>query len=227
MIICWEAIAGGSEYWRWNWPNYLTRFLWKTIPLSKPPASSTISASLSKPTIAYSGDEKKLYRSHPERGEELLKKVDLLKPVARIVRMHHEQPDGLGFPDGLTKDQIPVESQLVSAASIYDDLVHRRGIPLAAIPEQLQQLRGYQIDQPLVDLLLEYHMLQMEAEASARDRKISLDELKDGMMLSRDVLMKTGASVLPANMRVDNSAIDKLKNYLALGNISGSVFIYK
>jgi putative two-component system response regulator len=76
-------------------------------------------------------------------------------------------------------------------------------------------------------MLLEHHMKEMEAEENRHDRSVPLDELKDGMVISRDVLMKTGASVLAADTRIDQSVIDKLKQYVELGNITGKVFIYK
>jgi hypothetical protein len=141
--------------------------------------------------------------------------------------MHHEQPDGLGFPDGLPAERIPISAQIVSAASIYDNLVHRNKIPLTGIPEKLHQMRNYLIDAQLVELLLEYNMEQMDAEAKAYDRVVTLDELKSGMVLSRDVMMKTGAAALPAETRIDQAVIEKLKHYVDLGNITGKVFIYK
>jgi putative two-component system response regulator len=182
---------------------------------------------LSKQSVEYTGDEKAIYRSHPQRGEEMLQEVDLLKPVAQIVRMHHERPDGLGFPEGLSGDQIPMTAKIVAAATIYDDMVHHQRMPLPSITESLQQMRGYQLDTPLVEMLLEHHMKEMEAEAKQHDRCVPLDELKDGMVLSRDVLMKTGAAVLAADTPIDSSVIDKLKQYVELGNITGKVFIYK
>jgi putative two-component system response regulator len=56
---------------------------------------------------------------------------------------------------------------------------------------------------------------------------VRLDDLEEGMRLSRNVIMKTGASVLPADTLIDASCIEKLKRYQALNNISGKVFIYK
>jgi putative two-component system response regulator len=41
-----------------------------------------------------------------------------------VCRYHHERYDGTGYPEGLKKDKIPVEAQLVSLADMYDALVN-------------------------------------------------------------------------------------------------------
>lgn len=182
---------------------------------------------MTKSVVEHNGEEKTLYQSHPQRGAEVLRQVDLLGPVARIVGMHHEQEDGLGFPEGIPGKQMPTGAKIVSAASIYDDLLYRQKIPRVEIPERLQMMRGYQLDGSLVDMLLEHNIAEMEAEAAQNERAVRLDDLKEGMRLSRNVIMKTGASVLPADTLIDASSIEKLKRYQALNNISGKVFIYK
>jgi len=173
------------------------------------------------------GDEKRDYHAHPERGELILNRVDLLRPVAKIVRMHHEQPNGRGFPDGLTDKQIPLAASVVGAASIYDHFVHHKNIPLDKIPEQLQQYRGYQISADLVDLLLEINLEQIQEEAKRTYREIDIEELQAGMILANDIRIRTGAFVMGADTCIDASVIEKLKRYHELGNINRSVFIKK
>jgi response regulator RpfG family c-di-GMP phosphodiesterase len=182
---------------------------------------------VTKSITEMTGDEKTLYRSHPERGEMILSEVDLLLPVSRLVRMHHEQENGRGFPDGLADEQLPVGARLISAASTYDDLIHRSNIALEEIPERLQQYRGYQIDPVLVDLLLEINLSQMQARKDEKDRLIPLDKLKEGMVLSREVRMKTGAFVMAANTVIDAASVQKLNRYFELGNITDKVYISK
>ena len=182
---------------------------------------------VTKTVTEMTGDEKTLYRSHPERGEMILNEVDLLRPVSRLVRMHHEQMNGRGFPDGLTEEQLPVSARLVAAASIYDNLIHQSKIPFEQIPERLQQNRGYQIDPVLVDLLLEINLAMMNEQASQTDVQIDIHKLKEAMVLSRDVRMKTGAFVMAANTMIDAASIKKLKRYYKLGNIIDKVFINK
>jgi putative two-component system response regulator len=173
------------------------------------------------------GDEKKDYHAHPERGELILNQVDLLRPVAKIVRMHHEQPNGRGFPDGLTAKQIPLAAEVVGAASIYDHLVHHKKITSNQIPEQLQQYRGYQIATEMVDFLLEINLERIEEEAKRTFREIDIEELQAGMILANDIRIKTGAFVMGADTCIDASVIEKLKRYHELGNISRNVFIKK
>ena len=48
--------------------------------------------------------------------------------------MHHEQYNGKGFPDRLAGNEIPIGAQLISAASIYDNMVHKGNIDLDEIP---------------------------------------------------------------------------------------------
>ncbi len=173
------------------------------------------------------GDEKNLYRSHPDRGEMILNQVDLLRPVARMVRMHHEQKNGHGFPDGLKNDQILLGASLVGAASIYDNLVHRSKISIEKIPEHLQTYRGYQLEPELVDLLLEINMNKIQEEAQRTYLQIGIDDLKVGMILAQDIRMKTGAFVMAADTPIDASIIVKLKRYFELGSIIDKIFINK
>jgi putative two-component system response regulator len=182
---------------------------------------------VSKSLVEMTGDEKALYRSHPERGEAILMQVDLLRPVAKLVRMHHEQANGRGFPDGLTDSQIPLAASVVNAASCYDHLCSVQKIRLKKIPEQLQHMRGYQLDPELVDLLLEYNIEQMQEDAKLTELDVEIDDLEPGMVLSRDVRMRTGAFFMGSDTTIDAAIIAKLKQYYELGNIASTVFINK
>jgi len=153
--------------------------------------------------------------------------VDLLRPVAKVVRMHHEQANGRGFPDGLTDSQIPLAASVVNAASSYDHLRSVQKIQLKKIPEQLQHMRGYQLDPELVDLLLEYNIEQMQEDAKLTELDVEIDDLEPGMVLSRDVCMRTGAFFMGSDTTIDAAIIAKLKQYYELGNITSTVFINK
>jgi response regulator RpfG family c-di-GMP phosphodiesterase len=182
---------------------------------------------LAKRRTEMCGDEQQQFQSHPVRSELLLSNIDMLRPVAKIVRAHHEQYNGRGFPDGLAGAEIPVAAQLVSAASIYDNLRHRGLVAFEDIPDHLQRLREYQLSPELVELLLDLNMRLMKKELARTDTTLPLEMLKEGMVLAEDVRMKTGAIVMAADTQLSAHHIDKLKGYLALGNINDQMIVYK
>jgi hypothetical protein len=173
------------------------------------------------------GEERQLYQSHTIRGEIILSEIELLKPVAGIVRRHHEQFNGRGFPDGLAGPDLPLAAQIVSAASIYDNLRNRGRRSLEEIPEDLQRIKGYQLGPEMIQLLLD-HNLELLQQATPNDHSpLELDRLEMGMLLARDVRMKTGALVLAANTELSAYGIEKLRKYRELAAIPNVVFIRK
>jgi len=182
---------------------------------------------VSKRRTEMNGDEKKLYMSHPVQGEIILKEIEFLKPISILVRSHHEQVNGRGYPDGLKGEEIPLLSKIISAASIYDSLVKKWKIPMEDIPGRLQQQRGYQLESDLIDYLLEINLENIRKEEEKDYLKVSLDELKEGMVLTSSVRMKSGALVLPSQTKMTNHGIEKLINYRKLDCIADMVCVYK
>ena len=172
-------------------------------------------------------DERRLYQSHAAMGARIIGEIEIMKPAALLVRMHHEQVNGKGFPDGLAGDDIPIGAQLISAASIYDNLIHKGKISLDSIPESLQRIRGYQLSPQVVELLLEANMAQQYDLARKMDEERELDDLKAGMVIAANVRMKTGAFVMAADTELDDYSIDKLKHYHTIGAITDKVLIRK
>ncbi len=60
------------------------------------------------------------YRSHAIKGEAMLKPFEELHGVGRLIRHHHEEFSGGGFPDGLAGWEIPLGSQLIRLAGFID-----------------------------------------------------------------------------------------------------------
>jgi len=173
------------------------------------------------------GDEKKLYMSHPIQGELILNEIEFLKPISILIRSHHEQVNGRGYPDGLKGDEIPLLSRIISAASIYDSLVKKWKVPMEDIPDKLQPQRGYQIEGDLIDYLLKINLENIRKEEEKDYLKVSLDELKEGMVLTSSVRMKTGALVLPSLTKLTNRGIEKLISYHKIDCIANKVCVYK
>jgi HD-GYP domain-containing protein (c-di-GMP phosphodiesterase class II) len=172
-------------------------------------------------------DERQLYQSHAAMGARIIAEIEIMKPAALLVRMHHEQYNGRGFPDNVAGDDIPIGAQLISAASIYDNLIHKGRVPLDRIAEHLQRIRGYQLSPQMVALLLEINVVQQHDLARQTDQELTLDDLKAGMVLAANVRMKSGAFVMAADTALDDYTIDKLNHYHTIGAITNKVLIRK
>ncbi len=68
-------------------------------------------------------------KQHTVIGYNMLKDVyeqfdgnEFIKMAMNIARYHHERYDGLGYPDGLKKQEIPLEARILAVADVYDAL---------------------------------------------------------------------------------------------------------
>jgi len=172
-------------------------------------------------------DETQLYQSHATMGARIIGEIEIMKPVALLVGMHHEQYNGKGFPDRLSGGEIPIGAQLISAASIYDNMVHKGNIDLDEIPEHLNRIRGYQLSPEIVEMLMELNVIRRHEQAGRTEEEHDLDALTPGMTLAANVHMKTGAFVMAAGTPLSAYHIDKLKHYYTIGAISNRVLIRK
>ncbi len=182
---------------------------------------------LSKKRTERNDDERKHYLSHPVRGQIILDEIEFLRPIAKLVRSHHEQFNGRGFPDGLTGDEISVLAMVLSAASIYDNLVYRGNVTFEEIPLSLQPMVGHQLDPYVVDLLLKINMENIKDEEGRDFQMVDLDDLEVGMVLAREIRMKTGALAMPDNMELSRYSIEKLHSFKNLDCIKDTIYVYK
>lgn len=71
-------------------------------------------------------EEYEIMKMHTIYGYEIVMRYDRFKYLAPIVRGHHENLDGSGYPDGLKKNQISEETKLIKIADLFDALTQRR-----------------------------------------------------------------------------------------------------
>ncbi len=71
-------------------------------------------------------EEYEIMKMHTIYGYEIVMGYDQFKYLAPIVRGHHENLDGSGYPDGLTDKEITEETKLIKIADIYDALTQKR-----------------------------------------------------------------------------------------------------
>lgn len=81
-------------------------------------------------------DEVESLRRHPAFGAEILAPFPEYQRCRHLVRLHHERPDGTGYPDGRAAGQIPVGAAIIAVAETFDALTADRPYRAAISPAQ-------------------------------------------------------------------------------------------
>jgi HD-GYP domain-containing protein (c-di-GMP phosphodiesterase class II) len=105
-------------------------------------------------------DERRIIQTHTLEGEAMLTRIGgLLGEVGGIIRSCHERWDGIGYPDGLAGEQIPLIARIVCAADAYSAMTTNRPYRAAMSHEhavtELKRCSGTQFDPRVVEVLLD------------------------------------------------------------------------
>jgi diguanylate cyclase (GGDEF)-like protein/putative nucleotidyltransferase with HDIG domain len=99
--------------------------------------------------------EFEIIKRHPALGSDLVKNTPSLRPLAQIIRHHHENYDGNGYPDKISGSQISIEARIVAVADAIEAMVsdrpYRRGLKPDKIKEELTKNSGARFDPLVVD----------------------------------------------------------------------------
>jgi putative nucleotidyltransferase with HDIG domain len=92
---------------------------------------------------------------HASIGAEILSSIEFPYPVVPIVRHHHENWDGTGYPAGIQGTQIPIGARILSVVDCFDALTSDRPYRPALSDDEavkiLMQRRGNMYDPLIVD----------------------------------------------------------------------------
>ena len=116
---------------------------------------------------------------HASVGADILSAIEFPYPVVPIVRHHHENWDGTGYPDGIRGSDIPIGARILSVVDCFDALTsdrpYRPRLSDADAIAILQQRRGTMYDPLVVDTFLaSYEGLAPAADLDNRQTRPSL-----------------------------------------------------
>ena len=84
-------------------------------------------------------DEWSEIKLHPSTGAEMIKDIPYLSPAIPVVRYHHERWDGIGYPQGLSGEEIPLVARIVTVADGFDAMTTDRPYSTARSLDQARQ----------------------------------------------------------------------------------------
>ncbi|MGY3185983.1 HD domain-containing phosphohydrolase [Lysinibacillus sp. TE18511] len=112
--------------------------------------------------------ERKIMEMHPLIGIDVLNKIsdemnnklfEDIEIARNIIKSHHENWDGSGYPMGLKGEEIPFEARVISIVDVYDALVSSRAYKKSWTKEEalsyLKEQKGTKFDPNLVEVFIE------------------------------------------------------------------------
>lgn len=168
---------------------------------------------IDKPLSVLKPEDRAQMMQHPHLGEQALRHIEQMRDAADLIRHHHENFDGTGYPDRLAGLTIPIGSRILSVANDYDALLigsmtQQFVKPIDALAF-LVEYRGKRYDPEVLDLFV---------EEMAEQLKNVIDELpmrpvtlQAGMVLSRDLPHKDGYMLLSKGYVLDDNIIAQLR----------------
>jgi putative two-component system response regulator len=107
---------------------------------------------------ALSGEEYQTIREHPLIGVKIVEGIEFFKDKIPMIRNHHEQFDGKGYPDGLAGEAIPLEARIIAVPDAFDAMAslrpHQKTRALEDILMEMEQYKGKQFDPRILEIFL-------------------------------------------------------------------------
>jgi len=103
--------------------------------------------------------ERNKIKEHPLIGVAILKPIKELEHSLAGIKYHHERPDGLGYPEGLKGDQIPLIASIISVADSFDAMTTDRPYRAALFKndavKEIKKLSNLQFNPCVAEAFLE------------------------------------------------------------------------
>ncbi len=173
---------------------------------------------------------KKQYMQHPVRGQTAIDRVENLREAGILIRHHHEWHNGMGFPDKLSGDQIPLGSRIICLADFIDRTFNRfeGSNPVEHILKSIVKELGLRFD---LRLLKYYEKAVREIytgishEVAWVEAEMKPNELRPGMILAREVKSGTGLTLLSKGTTLNGKHIESIKRYYQLDPSDTGIFV--
>ncbi|MCA1584539.1 MAG: HD domain-containing protein [Acidobacteria bacterium] len=154
---------------------------------------------------------------HVDVGADILSSIEFPYPVVPIVRSHHENWDGSGYPRGLKGDEIPIGARILSVVDCFDAVTSDRPYHAARTDQEalaiIIERRGKMYDPQAVDAFVRVYR-STALDAAARN---GLDEAV--RRITRSVAVEASPALVPATSADQSSLPRELLTLMSLSRV--------
>lgn len=173
-------------------------------------------------------EEMSQYKKHTINGQLALSSIEDLQQVAVLIRHHHENYDGSGFPDKLKGEKIPLGSRIISIADRFERL--SRHIEIEDALRKILSSLGKEFHSELFPFLESVIFDNKNTLFSSEDiveAELSIKDLAPGFIISRDFLSNTGLVIIKKDTILSEKHIELLKKCSNDESLKKGIFVYK
>lgn len=164
-------------------------------------------------------EEMVLIKRHPVQSQTMLEDFPYFQEAGEIIRSHHENWDGTGYPDGLKGEMIPWLSRLLNVVITY---CSKHSASIQAMSE-IENGKDTLFDEDAINALAKAAPL---TKMPRGEREILLIELKQGMVLAREIYNANGFLLLPKGREMTEASINKVWSINRVTPIDPLVLVY-
>jgi putative nucleotidyltransferase with HDIG domain len=168
--------------------------------------------------------EKNFYLYHPVIGEKIVGAVKTLRKISRVIRSHHEEYNGTGFPDKLRNGHIPLGAQIIKIASDFDDCRFKRGLSVDESLKEIKEGSYKSYDPDIVNTFMKI-LSDSTSQQKSPISRVKVNDLKPGMYLIDEITLENGVLLVPKGVIIDEMIVKKVKTFSSLLRLDREVEI--
>ncbi len=185
---------------------------------------------LQLPPEKMSEDELAEYRRHPVRSQAAIDCIESLRDAGVLARHHHERFDGSGFPDRLKGDAIPVGARIIAAADFVDRTARLKYAcaDVGLLLREVMRGKGSRFDPEILPFLEKVVAEKFKDLCSEDSVEMELlpEDLRVGMVISRDVKSGTGILLLKAGVELDEGRLQAVRRFYQIDPAKKGIFVF-
>lgn len=155
------------------------------------------------------------YKTHPQTAADIVNTVYDLRRVGGLIRSHHEDYNGQGFPDGLKGKDILTGARILRIVNDYDRYLYVDGLSVSQTMDTLFSGGGQLYDPEILERFGSYIRSQGFTD-QGETREITAAELQEGQFLHTDLFLKNGMILMPRGVSLNSAKIAKIQSFSGL-----------
>ncbi|MDO9420294.1 MAG: HD domain-containing protein [Herminiimonas sp.] len=175
-----------------------------------------------------SGETLGAYQKFTVRGEQLLMPLEDMAAIAHLIRSQQERFDGVGYPDRLAGENIPLGARILAIASDYENLQNGTLLQRHLRHDQAFQMvlrgEGKRYD-PAVILAFQEVITGVISPTAESHVEIFTSQLKPGMVIARDLIGQDNFLLLSADHVLDERLIAKIISFESAWGVRMTIWV--